>query len=56
MANEHVKHTKRQISMLSNKMGCNRRTNVDLDRVFIVPIDWSTDDACTIKQSLSKGT
>ena len=48
-ANEHVKHTKGQINMLSNKRGCNRRMNIDLDRVSIVPVDWSIDDTCTIK-------
>ena len=39
-ANKHVKHTKRQKNMLSKKKwGCPRRTNVGLDRVFIVPLD-----------------
>ena len=35
---------KGQTSMLSNKRGCPRRTNVGLDRVSIVPLDWSMDD------------
>ena len=30
-ANKHVKHTKGRTNMLSNKMGCSRRTNVGLD-------------------------
>ena len=42
--NKHVKYTKRQRNMLSNKKGCSRRTNVGLDRVPIVPLDWSVDD------------
>ena len=30
--------------MLSNKRGCPRRTNVGLNWVSIVPLDWSMDD------------
>ena len=30
--------------MLSNKRGCPRRTNVGLDRVYIIALDWSMDD------------
>ena len=33
-----------QTSILSNKRGCHRRTNIDLDWVSIVPLDWSMDD------------
>ena len=36
-----------QTNMLSNKKGYTRRTNVGLDRVSIVPLDWSTDDTQT---------
>ena len=46
-ANKHVKHTKGQTNMLSNKKGCPRRTNVGLDQVSVVPLDWSTDDTQT---------
>ena len=35
---------KRQTSMLSNKKGCPRRTNVGLDWVSVVPLDWSMDE------------
>ena len=42
------KDTKRgQTNMLSNKRGCPRRTNVGLDQVSIVPLDWSMDDTRT---------
>ena len=41
---------KGQTNMLSNKRGCPRRTNVGLDRVSIVPLDWSMDG--TSKQRL----
>ena len=44
-----------QTSMLSNKRGCLRRTNVGLDLVSIVPWDWSMDDTCAIKQSSWNG-
>ena len=44
---KHAKHMKRQTSMLSNKKGCPRRTNVGLDRVSIVPLDWNMDDTQT---------
>ena len=30
--------------MLSNKRGCPRWINVGLDRVSIIPLDWSMDD------------
>ena len=30
--------------MLSNKKRCPRRTNVGLDQVSIVPMDWSMND------------
>ena len=30
--------------MLSNKRGFPRRTNVGLDRVYIIALDWSMDD------------
>ena len=30
--------------MLSNKRGCPMRTNVGLDRVSIIPLDWSMDN------------
>ena len=43
-ASKHVKHMKRQTNMLSNKRGCPRRKNVGLDRVSIVPLDWSMND------------
>ena len=33
-----------QTSILSNKRGCHRRTNIDLDLVSIVPLDWSMDE------------
>ena len=33
-----------QTSILSNKRGCHRRTNIGLDLVSIVPLDWSMDD------------
>ena len=33
-----------QTSMLSNKKGCPRKTNVGLDLVSVVPLYWSTDD------------
>ena len=49
-ANKHARHMKGQTSMLSSKLWCPRRTNVGLDRVFIVPLDWSMDD--TSKQGL----
>jgi len=45
--NKHVKHTKRQTNMLSNKRGCPRRTNVGLDRMYIVPLDCSMDEIQT---------
>ena len=35
---------KGQTSMLSNKRVCPRRTNVGLDQVSIVPLDWSMND------------
>ena len=38
---------KRQTNMLSNKRECPRRTNVGLDQVSIVPLDWSTGDTQT---------
>ena len=41
---KHAKHIKGQTSMLSSKRGCPRRKNVDLDRVSIVPLDWSIDN------------
>ena len=31
-------------NMLSNKRVCPRRTNVGLDQVSIVPLDWSMND------------
>jgi len=37
--NKHVKHTKKQTNMLSNKRECPRRTNVGLDQVSIAPFD-----------------
>jgi len=46
-ANKHVKHTNRQTNILSNKRGCPRRTNVDLDQISIVPLDWSMNDTQT---------
>ena len=46
---------KGQSNMLSNKMGCPRRTNVDLDRVSVVPLDWSMDDTRAIKKNSYKG-
>ena len=49
--NKHVKHTKGQINSLSNKWGFPKRTNVGLDRVSIVPLDWSMDDTHAIKKS-----
>ena len=36
-----------QTSLLSNKRGCPKRTNVGLDRVSIVPLNWSMDDTQT---------
>ena len=44
---KHAKHMKGQTGMLSNQRGCPRRTNVGLDRVSIVPLDWSMDDTQT---------
>ena len=32
---------------LSDKKGCPRRTNVGLNQVSIVPLDWSMDDTQT---------
>ena len=46
-AKKHVKHTKRQRNMLSNKMGCPWGTNVGLDQVTIVPLNWSMDNTPT---------
>ena len=46
-ANEHVKHTKGKHMCYQTKGGCLRRTNVGLDRVSIVPLDWSMDDTQT---------
>jgi len=37
------------------KRGCPRRTNVGLDLISKVPLYWSTDDTCAIKQSFLKG-
>ena len=42
-----MRHTKRQTSMLSNKKGCPRKTNVGLDQVSLVPLDWSMEDTQT---------
>ena len=36
-----------QTNMLSNKRWCPRRTIVGLDRVSIIPLDWSMDDTQT---------
>ena len=44
---KHAKHMKGQTSMLSNKRGCPRRTNVGLDQVSIIPLDWSMNDIQT---------
>ena len=44
-------HTK----ILSNKRGCPRRTNVGLDWMSIVPLNWSMDDTHAIKQNSEKG-
>ena len=44
---KHAKHMKGQTGMLSNQRGCPRRTNVGLDWVSIVPLDWSMDDTQT---------
>ena len=33
--------------MLSNKKGCPRKTNVGLDQVSLVPLDWSMEDTQT---------
>ena len=41
--------------MLSNKRRCPKRTNVGLDRMSIVPLDWSTDDTRAIKKNSYKG-
>ena len=49
-ANKHARHMKGQTSMLSSKRWCPKRTNIGLDQVSIVPLDWSTDD--TSKQGL----
>ena len=38
---------KGKTSMLSRKIGCLRRKNVGLDRLSIVPLDWSIDDTQT---------
>ena len=35
---------KGKTSMSLDKKGCPRRTNVGLDQVSIVPVDWSMDD------------
>ena len=31
-------------NVLSNKRGCPRRTNVSLDQMSIVPLDWTMDN------------
>ena len=46
-ANKHVKHTKRETNMLLNKRECHRRTNVCLNRMSIVPLEWNMDDTQT---------
>ena len=46
-AKKYVKHTKRKTNMLSNKRGCPRRTNVCLNWVSIVPLEWSMDNTQT---------
>ena len=30
--------------MLSNKRGCPRKTNIGLDLISIVPMDWTMDN------------
>ena len=44
---KNVKNTKRQRNVLSNKRGCPRRTNVGLDQMSIVPLDWIMDNTQT---------
>ena len=44
-----------QTSILSNKRGCPRRKNVGLNRVSVVPLNWSMNNTCAIKPFL-KGT
>ena len=41
--------------MLSNKMGCPRRTNIGLDQVSVVPLDWSMDKTQTHVQTCRLG-
>ena len=43
-ANKNVKNMKRQTNMLSNKRGCPRKTNIGLDLISIVPMDWTMDN------------
>ena len=52
---QNAKHTKGQTNMLSNKKGCPKMTNLGLNQVSIVPLNWSTDDTCAIKQNSYKG-
>ena len=46
-AYNHVKHMKKQTSMLLNKRWCPRRINIGLDWVSVVPLDWNIDDTQT---------
>ena len=41
---KYSKHKTGQTSMLSNKRGSPRRTNIGFDRVSIVPLGWSMDN------------
>ena len=46
-ANKHVTRTNKQTNKLSNKKGCPWRTNVGLDQMSRVPLDWRMDDTQT---------
>ena len=52
---ESMHRSEQDIFKQANKKGCPRRTNVGLDLVSVVPLDWSMDDMCAIKQSSQKG-
>ena len=45
------KRANKHVNKQANKKGFPRRTNVDLDLVSVVPLDWSMDDTYAIKQS-----
>lgn len=59
LTSKHVKRTykrankgaNKDVIKQANKKRFLRRTNVDVDLVSIVPLDWSTNDTCAIKQN-----